>query len=126
MKSATKEAERIIAESKPGDFIPWEKAKKMLASKRVPMKKPVIEFERETDGRWIADIPALPGAMVYGATKKEALAAVCELAEKVIGENIAELEEIKDMIARARGFDPQAGEPFRKRLPRKPKKAPSR
>jgi predicted RNase H-like HicB family nuclease len=31
-----------------------------------------IEFERETDGRWIAEIPSLPGAMAYGTSKKEA------------------------------------------------------
>jgi predicted RNase H-like HicB family nuclease len=31
-----------------------------------------IEFEVEDDGRWIADIPALPGVMAYGATKHEA------------------------------------------------------
>ena len=28
-----------------------------------------VEFDRETDGRWIADIPALPGVMVYGRTR---------------------------------------------------------
>jgi len=33
-----------------------------------------VEFDRETDGRWIADIPALPGVMVYGRTRKQALA----------------------------------------------------
>jgi predicted RNase H-like HicB family nuclease len=31
-----------------------------------------IEFEREEDGRWIADIPELPGVMAYGSTKREA------------------------------------------------------
>jgi predicted RNase H-like HicB family nuclease len=33
-----------------------------------------IETARETDGRWIAEIPALPGVMAYGATKTEAIA----------------------------------------------------
>ncbi len=32
----------------------------------------LIEFERETDKRWIAEVPRLPGVMVYGRTKKEA------------------------------------------------------
>ncbi len=32
------------------------------------------EYERETDGRWIAEIPAIPGAMAYGATREEAIA----------------------------------------------------
>ncbi len=32
-----------------------------------------IEIEQETDGRWIAEIPELPGAMVYGKTRREAI-----------------------------------------------------
>ena len=32
----------------------------------------VIELEREEDGRWIADVEALPGVMVYGATREAA------------------------------------------------------
>jgi predicted RNase H-like HicB family nuclease len=31
-----------------------------------------IEFELESDGRWIAEIVDLPGVMVYGATQEEA------------------------------------------------------
>ena len=31
-----------------------------------------IELDREADGRWIAEIPALPGVLVYGATEAEA------------------------------------------------------
>lgn len=30
-----------------------------------------IELEREIDGRWIAEIPSIPGAMAYGKTKQE-------------------------------------------------------
>ena len=29
-----------------------------------------IEFEKEDDGRWIAEIPLLPGVMAYGAWKE--------------------------------------------------------
>ncbi|MCI0566235.1 type II toxin-antitoxin system HicB family antitoxin [bacterium] len=32
----------------------------------------VVEFDREEDGRWIAEIPKLLGVMSYGATKKDA------------------------------------------------------
>ena len=32
-----------------------------------------IEIDREKDGRWIAEIPELPGVMVYGASKDEAI-----------------------------------------------------
>ena len=35
--------------------------------------KYVIEVEQETDGRWLADLPALPGVMAYGTTADEAL-----------------------------------------------------
>lgn len=47
-----------------------------------------IEFEREDDGRWIAEIPDLPGVMAYGATKGEAEAAVEALALRVIADRI--------------------------------------
>jgi predicted RNase H-like HicB family nuclease len=43
----------------------------------------VIEFEREDDGRWIADVPTIPGAMAYGATKHEA-----ELKARAIADHI--------------------------------------
>jgi predicted RNase H-like HicB family nuclease len=47
-----------------------------------------VEFDREVDGRWIADIPALPGVMVYGRTRKQALKAVEALASEVIADRL--------------------------------------
>jgi predicted RNase H-like HicB family nuclease len=47
-----------------------------------------VEFDREVDGRWIADIPALPGVTVYGRTRKQALTAVEALALRVIADRI--------------------------------------
>ena len=41
-----------------------------------------IEIDREDDGRWIADIPELPGVMCYGTTKEEAVSAVEALAQE--------------------------------------------
>jgi hypothetical protein len=38
-----------------------------------------VETEVEADGRWIAEIPELPGVMAYGATKKEAFASAHHL-----------------------------------------------
>ena len=35
-----------------------------------------IEIEQEEDGRFIAEVPALPGVMAYGKTKEEAIARV--------------------------------------------------
>ena len=43
-----------------------------------------IEFELEDDGRWIAEIPQLPGVMVYGATRDEAQTSVEVLALHVL------------------------------------------
>ena len=59
-----------------------------------------IEVEREEDGRWIAEVPDLPGVMVYGQTRDEAIAKVETLALRAIadrlehGEAIPELDEL--------------------------------
>lgn len=45
-----------------------------------------IELEQETDGRWIAEIPDLPGVMCYGETKELAAAAVKVLALRVLAD----------------------------------------
>jgi predicted RNase H-like HicB family nuclease len=47
-----------------------------------------IEFERETDGRWIAEIESLPGVMAYGSTREEAAAKVEALALRVVADQI--------------------------------------
>jgi len=41
-----------------------------------------IEIEQEKDGRWIAEIPQIPGAMTYGSTRAEAQA-LRVLAERI-------------------------------------------
>jgi predicted RNase H-like HicB family nuclease len=47
-----------------------------------------IEIEREKDGRWIAEVPDLPGVMVYGKTRAQALAKVKALALRVIADRL--------------------------------------
>jgi len=47
-----------------------------------------VETEREEDGRWIAEVPALRGAMAYGATKKEAIAKVEALVLRALADKI--------------------------------------
>jgi predicted RNase H-like HicB family nuclease len=47
-----------------------------------------VEFDREADGRWIADVRELPGVMVYGATREEALAKVEALALRVLADRV--------------------------------------
>ena len=56
-----------------------------------------IETEREDDGRWIADVPDLPGVVVYGATRAEAIARVEALALRVIAERIEHGEPVPDL-----------------------------
>ena len=43
-----------------------------------------IETESEDDGRWIAEIAAVPGVIVYGATEDEAKEKACALAAPVV------------------------------------------
>ena len=47
-----------------------------------------VEIEQETDGRWIAEVPQIPGAMAYGATRDEAVARVEALGLRVLAERI--------------------------------------
>ncbi|MCH7852446.1 MAG: type II toxin-antitoxin system HicB family antitoxin [Candidatus Marinimicrobia bacterium] len=59
-----------------------------------------IEVEREEDGRWIAEIPDLPGVMIYGQSRAEAISKVKALALRVLadrlehGETVPELREV--------------------------------
>ena len=56
-----------------------------------------IEIEREEDGRWIAEIPELPGVMVYGATRKQAIAKAQALALRVMADRLEHEEEIPEL-----------------------------
>lgn len=47
-----------------------------------------IETEREHDGRWIAEIPTLPGVLAYGATEGAAFAAAEALALRVLADRL--------------------------------------
>jgi len=49
-----------------------------------------VEIEREDDGRWIAEIPELPGVMVYGNSKDEVTSRVEALALRVVADQIEE------------------------------------
>jgi predicted RNase H-like HicB family nuclease len=47
-----------------------------------------VEFDREEDGRWIAEIPELPGVMSYGSTREEAFARTEAIALRVLADRI--------------------------------------
>jgi predicted RNase H-like HicB family nuclease len=53
-----------------------------------------VEIEQEADGRWIAEIPDLPGVLAYGATAAEARAHAVALAFRVIAERIEQGEQV--------------------------------
>lgn len=48
-----------------------------------------VETEQESDGRWIAEVPEIPGAMSYGPTQSEAVACAKALALSVLVDRLA-------------------------------------
>ena len=64
-----------------------------------------VETEREDDGRWIAEVVDLPGVMVYGRTREEAISHVQALALRVLadrlenGEAIPPMEQVFSVVA---------------------------
>ena len=47
-----------------------------------------IEIEQEEDGRWIAEVPELPGVMTYGSSPADAKAKVQALALRVVADRL--------------------------------------
>ncbi len=47
-----------------------------------------IECEREEDGRWLAEVPQLPGVLAYGSSPDEAMARAEVLALRVLAERL--------------------------------------
>ncbi len=47
-----------------------------------------LETEQETDGRWIAEILEIPGAMKYGSSKQNAIAQAEAIALRAMAEQI--------------------------------------
>jgi predicted RNase H-like HicB family nuclease len=58
----------------------------------------LVEIEKEEDGRWIADVPELPGVMAYGNTSTEAAGKAQALALRVIAERIEHGEEGPELL----------------------------
>lgn len=64
-----------------------------------------IETEQEIDGRWIAEVPAIPGALAYGTTKDDAVSRVEALVLRILadrlehGERAPELENVFTVAA---------------------------
>lgn len=64
-----------------------------------------IELEQETDGRWIAEVPELPGVLTYGVTKDEAVRRAQALTLHVLaerlehGEDLPQVESVFSIVA---------------------------
>ncbi len=49
-----------------------------------------MECEQEVDGRWIAEVPQLPGVLAYGSSSADAMAKAEVLALRVLADQLAE------------------------------------
>ena len=58
-----------------------------------------VEVEREEDGRWIAEVPDLPGVLAYGATREDAVARVQALALRVLADRLEHGEGAADLLS---------------------------
>jgi predicted RNase H-like HicB family nuclease len=58
-----------------------------------------IEIEREADGRWIADVPELPGVHTYGTSRDDAIAHVQALALRVLADRLEHSEAAPSLLS---------------------------
>ena len=58
-----------------------------------------IEFDQETDGRWIAEVLQLPGVLCYGASRQEAQAKAEALALRVVADELEKGEKAADLAS---------------------------
>lgn len=57
-----------------------------------------VEVEREEDGRWLAEVPELPGVLAYGSSASEAQAKVQALALRVVADRLEHGEAGPELI----------------------------
>jgi len=70
-------------------FTPLLGSRSWVYSTRVTF---TIELEREADGRWLAEVPTLPGVLCYGQDRDEAVTKVQALALRVLAERLEHRE----------------------------------
>jgi len=64
-----------------------------------------VEVELETDGRWIAEVPELPGVLAYGISREEAVRKAQALSLRVLaerlehGEPLPQVENVFSIVA---------------------------
>ena len=57
-----------------------------------------LELDREEDGRYIAEVPDLPGVLAYGATREEATARAQALALRVLADRLEHGEPAPNLL----------------------------
>lgn len=60
--------------------------------------KLTIEVEQETNGRWMAEVTDLPGAMLYGDSRESAIHAVQALALRVVADRLEHGEAVDERL----------------------------
>jgi predicted RNase H-like HicB family nuclease len=56
-----------------------------------------VEIDQEVDGRFIAEIPALPGVMAYGSSREEAIAKVEAVALRTLADRLEHGEPVPEL-----------------------------
>jgi predicted RNase H-like HicB family nuclease len=56
-----------------------------------------VEIEQEEDGRWLAEVPELPGVLTYGQTPQEAIDGVQALSLRVLADRLDHGEPVPQM-----------------------------
>lgn len=59
---------------------------------------PTLDLDRETDGRYITEVPDLPGVLAYGASAREAVARAQALALRVLADHLEHGEPAPDLL----------------------------
>jgi len=57
-----------------------------------------VEYEREDDGRWLAEVLELPGVLAYGESSEEAIAKVQALALRVVADRLEHGEGAREFV----------------------------
>ena len=68
-----------------------------IAEKAIPMTF-TVEYEREDDGRWLAEILELPGVLAYGATVEETIAKAQALALRTLADRLEHAEGAPEFL----------------------------
>jgi predicted RNase H-like HicB family nuclease len=56
-----------------------------------------VEVEQEEDGRWLAEVPDIPGVLAYGQTRDEAIERAQALALRVLADRLDHGEPVPQM-----------------------------